>query len=57
MGLLLMACLAFLTILPASRLPDYRPGEIPDAPPPVHRLPAPELDAGFEFEPRASRVT
>jgi len=57
MGLLLMACLAFLTILPASRLPDYRPGEIPDAPPPVHRLPPAELDAGFEFEPRASHVT
>jgi len=29
-GLLIMAGLAFLSILPASRLPDYRPGEIPD---------------------------
>ena len=34
-GLLIMACLAFLAILPASRLPDYRPGEIPDTPPPL----------------------
>ena len=30
MGLLLMACVALLCILPASRLPAYRPGEIPD---------------------------
>ncbi len=29
-GLLLMALLAFLSILPAGRLPDYRPGEIPE---------------------------
>jgi predicted MFS family arabinose efflux permease len=29
-GLLIMAGLAFLSILPASRLPNYRPGEIPD---------------------------
>jgi predicted MFS family arabinose efflux permease len=29
-GLLIMAGLAFLAILPASRLPNYRPGEIPD---------------------------
>ena len=57
MGLLLMACLAFLTIFPASRLPDYRPGEIPDAPPPVRRLPPAELDAGFEFEPREAHAT
>jgi hypothetical protein len=57
MGLLLMACLAFLTILPASRLPDYRPGDIPDAPPPVRRLPQAELDAGFEFEPREAHAT
>jgi len=28
-GLLVMAGLALLTILPASRLPNYRPGEIP----------------------------
>ncbi|RAI59387.1 MFS transporter [Roseicella frigidaeris] len=32
-GLLVMACVALLTILPASRLPNYVPGEIPDAPP------------------------
>lgn len=29
-GLLIMACVALLTILPASRLPDYKPEEIPD---------------------------
>jgi len=28
-GLLIMAGLALVTIIPASRLPDYRPGEIP----------------------------
>lgn len=32
-GLLLMAGLAALTILPAGRLPGYRPGEIPANPP------------------------
>jgi MFS family permease len=32
-GLLVMAGLAFLTIIPASRLPDYRPGELPAGPP------------------------
>jgi predicted MFS family arabinose efflux permease len=32
-GLLVMAGLAFVTILPASRLPNYRPGELPAAPP------------------------
>ncbi len=37
-GLLLMACLAALTIIPAGRLPDYKPGEIPANPP----LPSPE---------------
>jgi predicted MFS family arabinose efflux permease len=54
MGLLLMACLAFVTILPAGRLPDYRPGEIPDVPPPARRLSPAELDAGFEYEPRGA---
>jgi predicted MFS family arabinose efflux permease len=33
-GLLVMAGLAFLTIFPASRLPNYRPGELPAGPPP-----------------------
>ena len=28
-GLLIMAGLAFLTIIPAARLPNYRPGELP----------------------------
>ncbi len=34
MGLLIMACVALLAIAPASRLPNYKPGEIPDNPPP-----------------------
>ena len=33
-GLLIMAGLAALTIIPAGRLPNYRPGEIPANPPP-----------------------
>jgi len=33
-GLLIMAGLALISIIPASRLPDYRPGEIPADPPP-----------------------
>jgi hypothetical protein len=32
-GLLIMAGLAALTIIPAGRLPNYRPGEIPATPP------------------------
>ena len=28
-GLLILACLSFVTIIPARRLPNYRPGEIP----------------------------
>lgn len=34
MALLIMAGVSLLVILPASRLPDYKPGEIPDNPPP-----------------------
>jgi predicted MFS family arabinose efflux permease len=33
-GLLVMAGLALLTIIPASRLPNYHPGEVPADPPP-----------------------
>lgn len=33
LGLIIMAGLALITIIPASRLPDYRPGEIPAEPP------------------------
>jgi predicted MFS family arabinose efflux permease len=33
-GLLIMAGLAFMAIIPAGRLPKYRPGEIPADPPP-----------------------
>ena len=32
-GLLLMAALALITIIPASQLPNYVPGEIPADPP------------------------
>ena len=34
MALLIMAGVSLLVILPASGLPDYKPGEIPDNPPP-----------------------
>ena len=34
MALLIMAGVALLAIVPASGLPDYKPGEIPDNPPP-----------------------
>ena len=33
-GLLIMAGLALISIIPASRLPNYRPGELPADPPP-----------------------
>jgi predicted MFS family arabinose efflux permease len=33
-GLLIMACLALVTIIPAGRLPNYVPGELPDDQPP-----------------------
>jgi predicted MFS family arabinose efflux permease len=36
-GLLIMAGIAFLAILPAGRLPDYIPGEIPDDQPPKRK--------------------
>ena len=37
-GLLIMAGLALLAIIPAGRLPNYRPGEVPaDEPPPARR--------------------
>lgn len=38
-GLLIMAGLAFVTIFPAGRLPDYKPGDIPDNPPPLPARP------------------
>ena len=37
MGLLIMAGLALLAIIPAGRLPGYKPGEIPANPPPPQR--------------------
>jgi len=37
LGLLIMAALAFVTIIPAGRLPSYRPGELPADPPPSKR--------------------
>lgn len=38
-GLLIMAALSLLAIFPASRLPSYRPGEIPANPPPAKSKP------------------
>src|SRR5215510_8680891 len=36
-GLLILAGLALLSIFPAGRLPDYRPGELPDPDQPVRK--------------------
>lgn len=44
-GLLLMACVALLSIIPAGRLPNYRPGDIPPNPAPLPR------DVKFAEEP------
>jgi hypothetical protein len=38
-GLLIMAVLSLLAIFPASRLPSYKPGEIPSNPPPAKSKP------------------
>lgn len=38
-GLLIMAVLSLLAIFPASRLPSYKPGEIPANPPPAKSKP------------------
>jgi len=38
-GLLIMALVALLAIIPAGRLPDYKPGEIPAAPTPAKASP------------------
>jgi MFS family permease len=46
-GLLIMACIAVLAILPASRLPAYRPGDISANPPP-RKVGPEELERGFE---------
>ncbi len=45
-GLLIMACVSLLVIIPAGRLPNYRPGEIPANPPP-RTVPPEELEQGF----------
>jgi hypothetical protein len=39
-GLLIMAGLALVTIIPAGRLPNYIPGEIPSDQPPAGKEPA-----------------
>jgi predicted MFS family arabinose efflux permease len=46
-GLLIMACVSLLVIIPAGRLPNYKPGEIPANPPPRTVTPE-ELEQGFE---------
>jgi len=43
-GLLIMAALSLLAIFPASRLPTYKPGEIPTNPPPKPKLSLAGLD-------------
>jgi hypothetical protein len=45
-GLLIMACISLLVIIPAGRLPNYRPGEIPANPPP-RTVPPEEIEKGF----------
>ncbi|TVQ39176.1 MAG: MFS transporter [Geminicoccaceae bacterium] len=51
-GLLLMACIAALAILPAGRLPDYKPGELAPNPPP----PSPEEERAVAKEYAAQEV-
>src|SRR5215468_3291551 len=46
-GLLLMACVALLSIIPARRLPNYRPGEIPAHPAPVGQAVKPDAESDF----------
>jgi hypothetical protein len=46
-GLLLMACVSLLVIIPAGRLPNYRPGEIPANPPPSRQAVKPDPDSDF----------
>ncbi|UFN48569.1 MFS transporter [Roseomonas sp. OT10] len=48
-GLLIMAAVSLLAIIPAGRLPAYRPGEIPDSPP----VPAPGAAAAARQEEEA----
>jgi MFS family permease len=43
-GLLIMAALALLAVIPASRLPDYLPGEIPSDEPSNNRRRATEMN-------------
>lgn len=54
-GLLLMAGVAFLTIIPAGRLPNYRPGEIPAHPAPARQLSKPDADSDFGDAPMGIR--
>jgi predicted MFS family arabinose efflux permease len=53
-GLLLMAGLAALTIIPAGRLPNYRPGEIPVNPPEPSA--EEERRIAAEYDARAAEV-
>jgi len=54
-GLVLMAAVAALSIMPAGRLPAYRPGEIPDNPPPPSAAEEREIAEAFEAREQDAR--
>jgi predicted MFS family arabinose efflux permease len=55
-GLLLMACVALLAIIPSRRLPNYRPGEIPAHPAPVGQAMKPDAESDFGDVPTGIRT-
>lgn len=55
-GLLLMAGVALLSIIPARRLPNYRPGEIPAHPAPVGQVVKPDAESDFGEVPTGIRT-
>ena len=55
-GLLLMAGVALLSIIPARRLPNYRPGEIPAHPAPVGQAVKPDSESDFGDVPMGIRT-
>jgi predicted MFS family arabinose efflux permease len=55
-GLLLMAGVALLSIIPARRLPNYRPGEIPAHPAPIRQAVKPDAESDFGDVPTGIRT-
>ena len=55
-GLLLMAGVALLCIIPARRLPNYRPGEIPAHPALVGQAVKPDAESDFGDVPTGIRT-